>query len=302
MLSPDHLLPLWLRHRDAIETPIREFSLSTHDLNFSDRAYQMAVINLSRDSSYRESICLSLDQAIYRGRRLHLEGAPIIDIGAESTGVTARRVGADEQDSLLLPVIRGLNEYGIATSAETYFAEVAAHALEAGAAVINMTGAAEAADLYRVVAKHDASVIICYAPGENPRDDDALPSQDEIIDVQLDYFRNQLDLAQRQGVERIWIDPGIGFHLNLPDGPERIVFQVENTLLAFRFRVLGWPICVTLPSSVAMFREEVRSAETGFAVMCMLSKANLIRSHEAARVQPIVETQDLPRRNARQQG
>jgi dihydropteroate synthase len=60
--------------------------------------------------------------------------------------------------------------------------------------------------------------------------------------------------------------------------------------------VLGWPVCVTMPSPVAMFREEVRSAETCFAVLALLSKANLLRSHEAARVQPVIDAQrvELP--------
>ena len=76
----------------------------------------------------------------------------------------------------------------------------------------------------------------------------------------------------------------------LPDGPARVAYQIESMLQAFRFRVLGWPVCVTLPSPVAMFKEEVRSAETCFAVLALLSKANLLRSHEVARVQPIIET------------
>ena len=33
------------------------------------------------------------------------------------------------------------------------------------------------------------------------------------------FFRQRLELATAAGVERIWIDPGFGFALNLPDGP-----------------------------------------------------------------------------------
>ena len=37
----------------------------------------------------------------------------------------------------------------------------------------------------------------------------------------------------------------------------------------------------------------MRVAETAYAMLCMLSKANLIRSHEVARVTPILAAQDL---------
>ena len=68
-----------------------------------------------------------------------------------------------------------------------------------------------------------------------------------------------------------------------------MAYQIESMLQAFRFRILGWPICVTMPSPVAMFKEEVRSAETCFATLALLRKANLLRSHEVARVQPVIE-------------
>ena len=54
----------------------------------------MGVINLSPDSWYRESVCLTLEHAIERGKVLHAQGAAIIDVGAESTLATASRANA----------------------------------------------------------------------------------------------------------------------------------------------------------------------------------------------------------------
>jgi dihydropteroate synthase len=289
VIEPHRLQALWQRHAAALATPVKAFALPPASLTFDDRAYQMGVINLSPDSSYRESICLSLEQALYRGRRMHLEGACLIDVGAESTGEVARRVNAGEQQSLLLPVVDGLVAAGVPVSVETYHLDVAEAALERGAAVINLTGRVADADLYRAVMRHRAGVIICYTAGKDARDDVALPSRDDLVDQQLGYFREQLELALSAGVERIWIDPGFGFYNRLPDGRARVVYQIESMLQAFRFPILGWPVCVTLPSPVAMFKEEVRSAETCFATLALLSKANLLRSHEVARVQPVID-------------
>ncbi len=290
MIDPDTLRSMWERHADALSSPIRTFDLPAASLAFDDRAYQMGVINLSPDSSYRESICLSVSQALYRGRRMQLEGACLVDVGAESTGAMASAVRAEDQRSMLLPVVDALVDAGVPVSAETYQLEVAEEALLHGASVINLTGRPQGSDLYRAVARHQAGVIICYTAGEDARDDVDLPDRDRLVMDQLSYFRDQLDLALVAGAERIWIDPGFGFYNRLPDGPARVAYQIESMLQAFRFRVLGWPVCVTLPSPVAMFKEEVRSAETCFAVLALLSKANLLRSHEVARVQPIIET------------
>ena len=222
-----------------------------------------------------------------------LEGASLIDLGAELTGTFARRVDAEGQGALLGPVVDALVDHGIAVSVETYHAGVAADALGRGAAVINLTGRPPDDEIYELVARHDAAVIICFIAGDDARHEIPLPSRDELVAIQLGYFEGQVARATKAGVARIWLDPGIGFYNQLPDGPGRVRYQVENTLQAFRFRVLGWPVCVTLCSPVAMFKEEVRSAETCFATLALLSKANLLRSHEVARVQPVVDAQGL---------
>lgn len=295
LIGPEFLLPLWKAHEEAITAPIRSFAFPRFGLTFDDRAYQMGVINLSRDSSYRESIALSLEQALRRARKMVLDGASVIDIGAESTGVGTARVDADGQTSLLLPLVRALSAEGILVSVDTYLPEVAEAALAAGAGIINLTGRIEDPAFYRMIARHEAGVILCYTPGPHGRSETDPPSREELVGAQLGYLAQMAGLAAGQGVERIWVDPGmgVGYYHALPDGPRRIRHQVEATLTAFRFRTLGWPVCVTLASPVAMFGEEVRSAETLFATLAMLSRVNLIRSHEAARVQPVLDTQEI---------
>ena len=295
LISPDFLLPIWEEHRDAITAPVRAFDFPAFGQSFTDQAYQMGVINLSKDSSYRESLSLSVEQAVRRGKRMALDGCSIIDIGAESTGVGTARVNADGQNSILLPVIRKLAAEKILVSVDTYLPDVVEASLEAGAGVVNLTGRNDDPAFYRMIAKHDAGVILCYTPGEHGRSEVDPPTRDELTEAQMDYLRRAAEIAASAGVERIWVDPGmgIGYYHALPDGPRRIRHQVENTLQAFRFRMLGWPVCITMASPVAMFGEEVRSAETCFATLAMLSKVNLIRSHEAGRVQPVLDTQDI---------
>jgi dihydropteroate synthase len=49
----------------------------------------------------------------------------------------------------------------ILVSVETYQPAVSRASLEAGANVLNLTGADHAAEMFRMVAAHDAAVIIC---------------------------------------------------------------------------------------------------------------------------------------------
>ncbi len=293
MITPDRLLPLWTAHQNALRHPVKSFAFPNFGRRFDDKPYQLGVINLSRDSSYRESICHNVESALYRGRRMTIEGAAIIDVGAESTGEAADRVDIDHQIATLVPVVKALADDGILVSAETYHAPVAAAALEAGAGIINLTGRIDDPAFYEAIARHEAGLILCYTPGETARSIDRLPGADAIIDQQMAFFRERLAIATEAGIERIWVDPGFGFALNLPDGPERVRYQTESLLQSFRFRVLGWPVCVTMPSSVYLFQDEVRCAETAMATLALLAKANLLRSHEAARVQPVLNLLEM---------
>ncbi len=293
MITPDVLLPLWEEHREALNHPIRAFEFPRFGRVFDDRPYQLGVINLSRDSSYRESIAHDVPAAVYRARRMTVEGAVMIDVGAESSGESAELLDIDAQLSSLLPVVRAITDEGMMVSAETYYTDVAVAALEAGAGVINLTGRVDEPELYEAIARHEAGLILCYTPGETARSDDELPSADVLIEEQLAFFRQRLELATSAGVERIWIDPGFGFALKLPDGPERVRYQTDSMLQSFRFRQLGWPVCVTGTSSVYLFRDEARSAETASTVMALLAKANLIRNHEIARSQPLLDLLEI---------
>lgn len=291
MITPDVLLPLWEAHRAALDHPVRTFDIAGR--TFDDRPYQLGVINLSRDSTYRESIAHDVPAALYRARRMTVEGAVMIDIGAESTGTNADIVDVDRQLASLLPVLEVLLADGLLVSIETYLTDVAVAALEAGAQVINLTGRVDDPALYEAIARHDAGLILCYTPGQTARSDDDVPPVDAMIDEQMAFFRDRLDLVTGCGVDKLWIDPGFGFALNLPDGPERVRYQTDNLLQSFRFRELGWPVCVTMASAVYLFHDEVRVAETAMAVLALLAKANLLRSHEVARVQPVLDMLEI---------
>lgn len=213
-----------------------------------------------------------------------------MDIGAESSLAQAGRVDAAAQEGRLLPLIRELRSENILCSAETYLPTVARSALEAGAVVLNLTGAGSA-EIYREVAAHDAAVILCYVQGANVREVRDFDLSGDIFPAMEAYFQRQAELAIQNGVKKIIIDPGLGFYYrNLQDSATRVRHQMSVFLNTFRLRKLGFPVCHALPHAFEFFGEEVRSAEPFFAVLAALGRTDLFRTHEVARTRAVIET------------
>lgn len=291
MLKLEHLAELLEKNRSAASTHVKEFAIGGKTFAFNSQPAIMGVVNLSADSWYRESVCLTAESAIQRGRLLKEQGAEIVDLGAESTLAHAARVDEAGQNSKLLPVIRGLRTTGVLVSVETYQPAVTRTCLEAGANILNLTGTERSDDLFRLVAANDAAVIICYVQGNNVREVADFDFSADPIEMMREYFSRQIEIAQRNGVDRIFIDPGLGFYYrNLQDSAVRVRHQMNVFLNSFRLRTLGFPICQALPHAFDYFGEEVRCAEPFFAVLAALGKTDLFRTHEVPRIKAVLDT------------
>jgi dihydropteroate synthase len=294
MLSLQHLAELAENHRAALDTRVREFSIGGRKFDFNSQPAIMGVVNLSADSWYRESVCRSPAAAVQRGKILAAQGAQIIDVGAESTLAHAARVDEAGQNSQLIPVIRELRAHNILVSVETYSPAVTRATLEAGANVLNLTGTEASDEMFQLVAAHDAAVIICYVDGKNVREVGDFDLRADPLPMLHDFFARQIEIARQNGVEKIFIDPGLGFYYrNLQDSAVRVRHQMNVFLNTFRLRQLGFPVCHALPHAFEFFGEEVRCAEPFFAVLAALGKTDLFRTHEVPRIQAVLDTLKL---------
>ncbi|HZL78164.1 MAG TPA: dihydropteroate synthase, partial [Candidatus Limnocylindrales bacterium] len=242
-------------------------------------------------SWYRESVCLSAATAVQRGKVLAAQGADIIDVGAESTLAHAARVDDAAQNSKLIPVIKELRAEKILVSVETYSPAVTRASLEAGANILNLTGTEASDEIFKMIAAHDAAVIICYVAGKNVREVGDFDLSADPVPLLRDYFSRQIETAQRNGVKKIFIDPGLGFYYkNLQDSAVRVRHQANIFLNTFRLRELGFPVCHALPHAFEFFQDEVRCAEPFFAVLAALGKTDLFRTHEVPRIKAVLDT------------
>src|SRR3954470_24495504 len=74
MLTLEYLSGLLEKHRAEAGVPVKEFAIGGRQFEFNSRPAIMGVINLSADSWYRESVSLSTDEAVRRGKVLREQG------------------------------------------------------------------------------------------------------------------------------------------------------------------------------------------------------------------------------------
>ena len=191
------------------------------------RTYVMGIVNITPDSFSGDGLSGSVAASLDQARRFVADGADIIDIGGESTRPGSAPINADEELKRVLPVIERLTkEISVPISIDTYRAEVAKRAIEAGAHMINdVWGLKKDLDMAKVAASYDAPVIIT----QNQRGSsyvDLIP--DLIADLKI-----TIDMALSAGIkwENIILDPGVGFGKTVEQNLEIVRRLVELKVL-----------------------------------------------------------------------
>jgi dihydropteroate synthase len=288
------LARLAAEHPDELATldrPLAPLCLGGRDVDTDTEPVVMGVVNLSRDSSYRDSVCVSVDSAVRRGLVLAAQGAHVVDVGAESSNAASARVAAQEQARSLEPVLRELSAAGVVCSVEGYDADVVRAGLDAGASVVNLTGSSDDAAIFDLAAERDATVVLCHVHGRHARDldgDGRLSPDADPVPAMVEAFARRLDDARARGVSSLAIDPGLGLGFALDDQRARARHQTAVLLQTFRLRTLGVPVCHSLPHSFELFEDQFRSAEAFFTVLARIGGTGVYRTHEVPQIAAVL--------------
>ena len=190
--------PLW-RLRD------RSFDL--------EQPLAAGIVNVTADSMFAGARSGTPERAIADGLALAEAGFDMLDIGAVAARSGPEVPAADEAGALL-PTLEGLAPRGLPLSADTFSAEVARQALDAGAVAINDIGGGSA-EMLELVAASGCGYVLMHIEGP-PRVDRRAPGYGDVVEHLKRWFGERLEAASARGVgeQQIVLDPGLDFDLS----------------------------------------------------------------------------------------
>ena len=216
----------------------------------------MGILNVTPDSFSDGGHFFDPEAAVAAGVGMADEGADVIDIGGESTRPGAEPVAASNELDRVLPVIKRLSaEVEVPLSIDTSKAEVAARAVEAGAAIVNDISAGSDPDMFDVVRETGVGLVLMHMRGD-PRTMQRLTGYDDVVAEVRAYLGERLAAAMESGIhaDRLVIDPGLGF---AKTSEQSLLLMKDISALA----ALGRPVLVG-PSRKS-FIGNVLGAEVG---------------------------------------
>jgi dihydropteroate synthase len=216
--------------------PVFEWNLGSRSLQLGKRTLVMGVINVTPDSFSDAGLCFDRDYAVNYGLQLLRDGADIVDVGGESTRPGAQVVNSvkatatapparpasdkqpvSEKEELarVIPVVAGLKQKRpeAVISVDTYKANVARAAVEAGAEIVNdVSGFHWDPQMAKVLAGLKCGAVLMHMRGR-PEEWRTLPPVSDVVTLVKRELRERADLALIAGVkrERLMLDPGFGF-------------------------------------------------------------------------------------------
>jgi dihydropteroate synthase len=179
----------------------------------------VGILNITPDSFSDGGDFLDPEAAARHAVAMLDEGAGILDLGGESTRPGSDPVSQEEELGRVIPVIERILAAcpEAVISVDTYRADTATAALEAGARIINdVTALRGDPSIASVVEKAACPVILMHMQGE-PKTMQNEPHYDDVVREVKDFLAQRAEHAISAGVrpENIILDPGIGFGKNL---------------------------------------------------------------------------------------
>ena len=208
------------------------FTLQSKDRTIVvDKPTVMGILNITPDSFFEESRVVEMDQILRKAEQMLRAGATLLDIGGQSTRPGSQRLSAEEEcDRVILPIERLSSEFPQAfLSVDTYHAQVAEAAVNAGAHMVNDISAGLLDNkMLATVSKLQVPYVIMHMKGE-PETMHQNTNYQNITKEIIDFLAERKNACQKQGIRQIIIDPGIGFSKTIEQN-----FEIIAKLEAFQ--------------------------------------------------------------------
>jgi dihydropteroate synthase len=255
--------------------------LAEFQFDFSNGPKIMGIVNITPDSFYDGGkYSKSINDTIQHALKLINDGAEILDIGGESSRPGAEPVSETKEINRIIPIIEGIRDHSeILISVDTYKSKVARYALDAGADWINdISGLRFDEEMIGIAAEYDCPVVVMHMQG-SPQSMQLDPKYNNVVSDLLAFFAERINFLNQNNLNKIIIDPGIGFGKTLNHNLE-ILNQIE------KFQKFGLPVMVGVSRKSfigSILNENVENRLTGsLAALSWLTtkEVDLVRVHD----------------------
>jgi len=259
---------------------VYNLKLKSKQLSFQQTSL-MGIVNVTPDSFSDGGKYFDKQKAIEFALKLIDDGALIIDVGGESTRPNSESISLEEELNRVIPVIEGIIKANPKTliSIDTTKSVVAKEAIKAGASIVNDISAMRFdKKMIEVVAEEKVPVILMHMLGK-PKDMQQNPFYNDVILEIYDFLNERIKFAEKNGINKIIIDPGIGFGKRVYDN-----YEIVNRLS--EFKGLSKPIVVGisrksfLGKSLDLEVDERSEATLIAETIAIKNGADIIRTHD----------------------
>ncbi|MCH8546474.1 MAG: dihydropteroate synthase [Cryomorphaceae bacterium] len=250
----------------------------------------MGIINVTPDSFYKGSRAETQKDVLHKAKEMLEQGADILDLGAQSTRPNATILTAEEEWKRLSEVIPLLiSTYPDAVlSVDTFYADVAERAINAGAAIVNdVSGGALDKRMFSMVAELRVPYIMMHSRG-NAQTMQSMTQYDDVVEEVIRFFYERVDQLRRLGQTDIIIDPGFGFAKTV-DQSFKLLKHIEA------LSVLQLPILAGVSRKSMIYKslgvtpDEALHGTTALHMWCLSHGVRILRVHDVTAAKHAVE-------------
>ena len=241
----------------------------------------MGILNITDDSFFDGGAYLNKNKMLEKCEKMLLEGASIIDIGAQSSRPRAKPMDFEVEKERFLIAITNIKHHfpDIIISVDTYNSSIAKICIKNGADIINDISAGEMdKEMFEVVAELDVPYIMMHMQG-TPENMQENPQYKNVTNDVLGFLERKIKQLKAKGFEQIIIDPGFGFGKTMEHN-----YELLNNLKCFeKFK---FPILVGASRKSMIYNildgnaETALNGTTAINVMSLQNGANILRVHD----------------------
>ncbi|MBC7774331.1 MAG: dihydropteroate synthase [Phycisphaerae bacterium] len=259
------------------------------------RPVVMGILNVTPDSFFDGGQYLKETTLLQQAEKMLREGASILDIGGASSRPGAIEVSESEEMRRTLPGIEAIlkNFPNTIVSVDTWRANVASAAVQAGASIVNDISAGNLdPKMLETVATLGIPYVLMHMQG-TPDNMQKSPDYEDVVTEVLDFFVQKIETLHGLGVKDILLDPGFGFGKTVEHN-----FSLLKNLHVFQ-NVLGLPILAGLSRKSMICKPlgikpaEALNGTTALHMVALQQGSSILRVHDVREAVEVIRMWEL---------